>query len=297
MKKVLTILTIAIIALITSNIKADMWQGDVDDLWSTGNNWTDDSYSGADVGVPDSSTDVSLLDAGANNPRVASSGAVANNIYLGKWGWDSTLTIDSAGSLHASDAMVLANEANLSAAVINNGQVTVDATVYFHLGKAVLTNSGTLTAAGMILGNTASSTSTVVNTGTMDINGWLYLSLAGSNSVFNMNGGVVNVTGKLEMPDPGIGHINLHGGVWTNAQIGLNGNGGYTIEVGDGEMYIAGDQTGALDYMISVDLITGEGSLTPYSSYDGTYTKLAAIPEPAIIGLISILGLSLLRRK
>ena len=111
-----------------------------------------------------------------------------------------------------------------------------------------------------------------------------------------MNGGNLN-TANIEMPNGGIGHLNLHGGVITNAALGINGNGDYTIEVGNGEMYSAGDHTAGLDFMIGAGLITGESSMSPYSSFDGTYTKLGAIPEPATLGLIAILGLAFLRRK
>ncbi|RLD09537.1 MAG: hypothetical protein DRI44_08285 [Chlamydiae bacterium] len=291
MKNVLTILTIAII--VSSPCMAVHFDGGAgagNPNWNAALNWSDDN-------IPTSATDVQALIVPGYGVVVNNPGAQAKYIDVGTWGWDGSLAVASAGTLSIAENLFLAQDAGKTGIATNDGQATVTGTVYFQAGEGTLINNGTLTAGGMILGNIYSGTSTVVNTGTMDIDGWMYLSINGSNSVFNMNSGVVNVTGKLEMPDPGIGHINLHGGVWTNAQIGLNGNGGYTIEVGDGEMYIAGDQTGALDYMISVDLITGEGSLTPYSSYDGTYTKLAAIPEPAIIGLISILGLALLRRK
>jgi len=291
MKNLLTILAIAII--VSSPCMAIHFDGGAgagNPNWNAALNWSDDS-------VPTSATDIQALIVPGYGVVVNNPGAQAKYIDVGTWGWDGRLAVASAGTLSIAENLFLAQDAGKTGIATNDGQATVTGTVYFQAGEGTLINNGTLTAGGMILGNIYSGTSTVVNTGTMDINGWMYLSINGSNSVFNMNGGVVNVTGKLEMPDPGIGHINLHGGVWTNAQIGLNGNGGYTIEVGDGEMYIAGDQTGALDYMISVDLITGEGSLTPYSSFDGTYTKLASIPEPAIIALISVLGLALLRRK
>jgi len=206
------------------------------------------------------------------------------------------LIVASAGTLNIVGNLLIANDVGMTEDVINNGQLT-STTIYMQAGIGSLVNSGTFTSGGLLLGNTASSTSTVSNTGDMNINGWLYLSVVGQDSVFNMNGGNLDVTGKFEMPNDGVGHLNLHGGVITNAELGLNGNCDYTIEVDNGVMYTAGDHTNALDWMISVGLITGEGSKTPYSSYDESYTKLAAISEPATFGLLAILSLAFLRKK
>jgi hypothetical protein len=290
MKKVLTIVTIAII--VSSPCLANYFDGGAgagNPNWNAAANWDDDT-----VPTP-TSGDVQAINVPGYGVVVNNAGAQAQAVNVGIWSWPGTLTVAAAGTLNIAGNLLIANDAGVIGNVLNHGQLTSLGT-YMQAGVGSLVNSGTFTSSVLILGNTASSTSTVENTGTMDINGWLNLSLTGSNSVFNMNGGVVE-TDRLEMPNSGVGHLNLHGGVITNADLGLNGNGDYTIEVGDGEMYSAGDHTGGLDWMIGAGLITGAPGKTPYSSYDGTYTKLAAIPEPATIGLLAILGLAFLRRK
>jgi len=296
MKKLLTIVAIAAIA--SSPCMAGHFDGGAgagNPNWNAALNWSDDL-------VPTVATDVQALIVPGYGVVVNNPGAQALYIDVGTWGWDGSLTVASAGTLSIVQNLFLAQDAGKTGIVTNDGQATVTMTVYMQGntgtegGDAVLVNNGTLTAAGMILGNVAVGNSTVENTGLMNIEGWLYLSILGQNSVFNMNGGNLN-TANIEMPAGGIGHFNLNAGIVTNAAIGLNGDGNYTIEVDNGEMYSAGDHTGGMQFMIDSGFITGKGSKSAYTSFDGTYTKLGAIPEPAIIGFVSLLGLALLRRK
>ena len=288
------LLTIAAIAAITSPIcfagHFDGGAGAGDKNWNTALNWSDDL-------VPTAATDVQALDVAigygvvVNNP-----GAQAKYIDVGTWSWPGKMTVASAGTLSLAENLFIAQDAGVAGTVTNDGLITVTAAVYMKAGIGSLVNNGTLTSAGMILGELATTVCTVENTGLMNINGWLYLSLLGQNSVFNMNGGNLN-TANIEMPAGGIGHFNLNAGIVTNAAIGLNGDGNYTIEVDNGEMYSLGDHTGGMQFMIDSGFITGKGSKSAVCSFDGTYTLLAAVPEPAIIGLVSLLGLALLRKK
>lgn len=290
MKKLFTILTIA--AIVSSPCMANHFDGGAgagNKNWNAALNWVTDV-------VPTAATDVQALIVPGYGVEVNNPGAQALYVDVGTWGWGGSLTVNSAGTLSLAENLFIAQDVGISSVATNNGLITVTAAVYMQGGIGSLVNNSTLTAAGMILGNVATSTSVVENTGTMNINGWLYLSLLGQDSVFNMNGGNLN-TANIEMPAGGVGHLNLHGGIITNAAIGLNGNGDYTIEVDNGEMYSLGDHTAGMDFMIGAGLITGKGSKTAYSSFDGTYTKLAAIPEPAIIGLVSLLGLALVRKN
>ncbi len=297
MKYLVTILATAIIASSTclaNEVHFDAGAGAGDRNWNTAVNWSDDT-----VPTATTTTDVKALDvAGAvgygvevNNP-----GAVANSVDVGAWGHPGKMTVNSGGTLTIAENLFIAQDVGFTGVATNNGLITVTASVYMKAGIGTFVNNGTLTSAGMILGELATSTSTVENTGTMNINGWLYLSLAGQASVFNMNGGNLN-TSNIEMPVGGIGHLNLNGGVITNATIGLNGDGNYTIEVDNGIMYSLGDHTGGMQYMIDSNFITAKDSKTPVCSFDGTYTVLSAVPEPAIIGLVSLLGFALFRRK
>jgi len=289
------LLTLVVIATITSlpcfAVHFDGGAGSGNRNWNAALNWSDDN-------VPTSATDVQALDVAigygveVNNP-----GAQAKYVDCGTWTWPGKLTVNSGGTLTVAENFFVAQDVGVASVATNNGQLSVTASVNMQGGIGTFVNNGTLTAVDIILGNVATSTCVVENTGTINISGWVYLSLLGQNSTFNMNGGNLTAA-NLQMPAGGAGHLNLNGGVWTNtATLGLNGDGNYTIEVDNGVMYSAGDHTNGMSWMISVGLITGSGSKTAVCDYDGSYTKLWAIPEPATIGSIAILGLAFLRRK
>ena len=293
MKKTRFLLTIAATVAIVSSpcmaIHFDGGAGAGNPNWNAALNWSDDN-------VPTSATDVQAIALPGYGVEVNNSGAQALYIQIGIWGHPGYLNVALAGTLTTAGNFNIANDAGKTGVVTNNGQINIGDSVYMMKGIGSLVNNGTLTANQMILGHEVDSICRVSNTGTMNINGNFYLSRVGSDSVFNMNGGNLN-TDRLEMPNGGVGHLNLHGGVITNAVTALNSNGDYTIEVGLGEMYTSGDTTGDLDSLIGLGLITGKDFRTPYSSFDGSYTKLASIPEPATLGLLSLLGLAILRKK
>jgi len=296
MKNLLTIVAIAVIASSTCLAgHFDGGAGSGDRNWSTALNWSDDL-------VPTNSTDVKALDVGGalgygvevNNP-----GAQAGSVDVGTWNHPGKMTVNGAGTLSIVANLAIAQSVGYVGVLTNNGQITTtdpNASLYMAGGIGYLVNNGTINTKDMIIGQLATSTSTVVNTGVINLSGWLYQSIAGQESLFNMDGGSVNAGSFVQQPG-GAGHMNLNGGVITNAALNLNGDGNYTIEVDNGVMYSAGDYTNGMQWMISVGYITGKGSKTAVATYDGTYTILSAIPEPAIIGLVSLLGLALLRRK
>jgi len=263
MKRGLALVAITVVAISATNASAAMWQGDINDLWSEGNNWTDDAYSGADVGVPTTATDVTILNPPeySSPARVAGPGALANHIFLGKWTHPGLLTVDAAGTLAASGALIIADEVDGSGAVTNNGQFDIANIIVMQGGIGDLVNNGTLTASDIVLGNQTTSVSTMSNTGDMTVSGWLHLSVVASNTptIFNMNGGTVSITGKLQMNEGGAGHLNLHGGTITMAEFGLLGDGAYTIDITEGVLVTGGDLTGGIDWMASVGLITAYG--------------------------------------
>ncbi len=267
MKKLLILATIAAVATSASALD-HFWQGDINDLWSEGNNWTDSGYSGADLGVPTALDNVTILNPPeySSPARVVGPGAVAYHIFLGKWTHPGLLTVDAAGALAASGALIIADEVDGSGAVINNGQFDVADIIVMQGGIGDLVNNGTLTASDVVLGNTATSASTLSNTGDMTVDGWLHLSVAASNTVsmFNMDGGAVNITGKLQMNEGGRGHLNLHGGTITMAEFGLIGTGGYTIDIEEGVLVTGGDLVGGMKWMAGID-------------YDGTDGRVPAL--------------------
>jgi len=229
------------------------WQGNVDDLWSTGANWN----SGT---IPVASKNVSLVNAGTYTPRVDAAGAVASNLIFGASGVDADLTIDASGTL------------------------SVGAAAYFRDGKNTMVNDGTFTSDGIVMGEFATAESELTNTGTMNINGWLHLSVNASNapSILNMNAGTITAD-NLEMHSTGSGHLNLHGGTMTLGAIGLNGDGGYTIDVTEGVLIAGGNHTNGMEWMISTGLITAYGGFpelleVAYDAGQDETTLSASVP-------------------
>jgi len=251
-------LVVAVVMSVTS-VSAVMWQSDgVDYLWSNADNWTDDSYSGADVGVPTASTVVTILNPpGFDSPAsVANAGAVADQINLGMWGHPGRLTVETNGTLTTTQHILLGNEVGTTNTVVNNGQINIGNALHMR-EVCTFENNGTLITPDVVLGGTENAVSKFTNTGDITISNWIYLSNIASNtpSVLNMNGGTLTAK-HMEMDNQGRGHINLHGGTIDLEEFGLNGNGGYTIDVGAGVLIATGDHSGGLNWMASVGLIT-----------------------------------------
>jgi len=294
------LLICAVVAALAGSVSATLWQGDVDDLWSNGNNWTDDSYTGADVGVPTASTAVGILNpGGAAAARVDAPGAVAQSITMGKWSHPGHLVVDAAGTLETT-AHILMGQEGLASSVINSGQITVGSVLYSRGVDNSFVNNGTLITGGIVLGDSATAASTFSNTGDVTINGWLHLSLDSPTPVmFNMNGGTL-AADKLQMNAGGSAQLNLHGGTMTFVDLGLDGSGSYTMNVtGDGTLIANGDHTGGLDFMIGSGFITGDAGLAAVYDVGTGKTTLSVIPEPATWSLIALMGggLLMVRRR
>jgi len=287
MKNLLTIALVLTITVATS-IQAEtcVFNGSVDNSWFTPGNWDNST-------VPTSTSNVWLNTGGS--PTVDATGAVGADMIVGLYGFVGNLTINPSCDLTLSGITLVGNSINDQGSILNNGSYNTG-TIYMR-GESTFVNNGTLNiSGGLNMGDMAGSTSQFTNTGTITVDDWFYCSVASTEAaIFNMNGGLM-VNGRFEQQG-GVSVFNLNAGIVSNAVANWNGTGDGTIVVDNGEMYTAGDHTNTLNWLISVDLITGAGSKTPYSTYDGSYTKLAAIPEPATIGLIAILGLAFLRRK
>ena len=293
----------AIVPSATSNIWSDMSVGygpTIDAAGAVGNEMTVGLYGhDGDVIVGASGT-LTLGTYIMLGLTAADFGTVLNN---------GTINVPST-YLHAGTALLVNNGTLSGTALIlgqapggdntltNNGQITMTGSTYMNHVTNTLVNNGTLVTDGLLNGHVASSVSRIVNTGTITVDGWFYTSVnSTAPAILDMNGGVM-VNGHMEMTGDAASTINLNEGIITNTTLGLDGNAtNKTIVVDNGVMYSGGDQTAGLDYLISIGLITGKGAKTPLSSYDGSYTKLYAIPEPAIIGALSLLGIALLRRK
>jgi len=288
MKKLLTLAAIVAIALTATNASARLFGGTTyggDGTWQGANNWSDDWTGPAPT--PDAATPVDIIDVGGN-VTVAAPGAVAGSVSVGVFGWNGRIDVAAAGDLSVTGNMLF--QSSLTGTVVNEGQINVGGLVAFQDGFGILENNGTFNAAGqtVYLANTGTSDTTLINTGSITA-GTLYLSVAGT-SQFDMNGGTVDVS-SFQMVEGGTGHLNLHGGTITTSAFGVNGNGGYTIDVtGDGKLIADGDHTGGLDWMIGAGLITGDAGVDAVYDIGTGKTTLSVIPEPATLSLVALLG-------
>jgi len=289
MKKLLTLAAIVAIALTATNASARLFGGTTyggDGTWQGANNWSDDWTGPAPT--PDAATPVDIIDVGGN-VTVAASGAVAGSVNVGVNGWNGRIDVAVAGDLSVAGNMLFQSSAGFTGTVVNEGQITIGGLTAFQDGLGILENNGTFNNTGDIyLANNGASDTTLINTGSITA-GTLFLSVAGT-SQFDMNGGAVDVS-SFQMVEGGIGHLNLHGGTITTSAFGLNGNGGYTIDVtGTGTLIADGDHTGGLDFMIGAGLITGDAGLDAVYDIGTGKTTLSVIPEPATLSMVALLG-------
>ena len=293
MKKLLMLVMVAVVMLATSIQAANIFEGGAgagDPSWFTVANW--------DVGVPGAADDVWLDTSVGYGPVVDAAGAVGNIMTVGIYGHDGDLTISAAGELSLSGITLVGDTIVDKGSVLNNG-IYNTGTIYMR-GESTLVNNGTLTTPGNIqLGDMAGSTSLFTNTGVVNVGTWFIVSVDSTEpAIFNMNGGLM-VNAHMVQNNSGNGHsiINLNAGIISNSTAALDGTANSLIVVDNGKMYIAGDQTATIDFLISSGFVTGKDSKTAYSSFDGTNTELGAIPEPATLGLLAVFGLAFLRRK
>ncbi|MEN8254445.1 MAG: PEP-CTERM sorting domain-containing protein [Verrucomicrobiota bacterium] len=287
MKKLMTLVAVAAVMAATSSQAQIVFNGGAGDSWFTGASW--------DGGVAPGAGDDVWLNTGGS-PTVDGAGAVGNNMTIGLFGFVGSLTVDAGGDLTAAQ-IIISNDTADSGSVLNNGLISVSGNTYLHAGTADFVNNGTLNSSvNLILGNVASGVSTFTNTGDITVGAGLYPALAGTGT-FNMLGGTVN-TAAYNMNQAGTGHLQLDGGVINATGLGLNGSANNTMDITAGTMIIDGDRSGDLLYVASLGYITAYGGsgtvLADYDNINPGQTTLYAIPEPATLGLVGLMGGGLL---
>jgi hypothetical protein len=234
---------------------------------------------------------------------VGTSGAVIINgtANTGTWdaiaGWEQsagTLTVGSTGVLNTRSLLAAHNTGA-------NGTITVDGQVNA-TGAVIAGWSGT-GATGTINVNAGA----VVNAdGFLEVGGgWDAVGYAAG--IVNMNGGSMTVTGLDANTYTqnvttlnwdwvgGEATINLNAGeLWVDGSIGgFQEHGLIDIEEG-ATLYLLGDATNAMNWYVSLGTLTandGTGTIViDYNNTQAGYTTITAIPEPATLGMLALMG-------
>jgi len=201
--------------------------------------------------------------------------------------WSDDLVPTSATGVQAIDAY---GALGYGVEVRNAGATAggIDVGTWGHPGLLTVTSSGSLSVAGALrVAMDSETNSTLTTAGEMTVGGNLELNVG--NSFFNMNGGTVDVAGSFLMTEGGTGVVHLYGGTLTAGGLGLNGNGGYTIDITEGVLVAGGNHAVGMNWMASVGLITaygGEGEV--YVEYNASADQTTLYASMVSYGPIAV---------
>ncbi len=264
MKNLTIILTI--VAICSSAVAGPDWNNSgADSLWTTGENWVDGEVPG--TGSADNNP---AIHGQAVGPTINADLGTLYNIWHGYWATQPGALIMTTGGKLACNEYILGAKND----TYNDAVITMD--------------GGELQANTFKIGDSQS--------GRVDISGGIMHAYNNGNQLrVGANGdwsrGKINITGTGEVRADTL--IMNTSGSQQDSRIFIDNS---------GVLKIRGDQTGsATDLMTYIDngWIHTTEQKTIVATYDNTWneTVVTAIPEPAIIGLLAILGLVFLRRK
>ncbi len=265
MKKILTTV-LTIVAICSIAVAGPDWNNSgADSLWSNGANW-----AGGEAPATGSADNNPAIHGQAVGPTINADVGVMWNVWHGVFGTQpGALVVTTGGTL-------LCNEYILGAQndTYNDAVITMD--------------DGWLQANTFKIGDSQS--------GRVDISGGIMTAYnAGNQLRVGANGdwsrGKINITGTGEVRADTL--IMNTSGVQQDSRIFIDNS---------GVLKVRGDQTApTTDLMTYIDNGWIETTAPKFISatYDDTWneTVVQAIPEPATLGLLAILGLAFLRRK
>jgi len=231
--------------------------------------------------------------------------------------WNGSVDNDAGNALNWDGGVLPGGADQLQVAIGGSGPVITANTSVFRgsLGGMVWTGTAAATA----------PTALTLQSGTFSTTEWFLLGFEdNTTNTFNMSGGTLNVGTDLFIGahEGGSGIYNMSGGTatagnfaigWPGAGVGdpqfgqlyLTGGSITTtlfflepagqIDITDGQLHINADRLADINTWINDGSITAFGGAgTVIVSYDGSQTHVSAIPEPATLGLVALMGGGLL---
>ncbi|RKX43993.1 MAG: hypothetical protein DRP64_07360 [Verrucomicrobia bacterium] len=134
--------------------------------------------------------------------------------------------------------------------------------------------------------------------------GYMEIGNGGIDATLN-NSGVIHgarlyVGGWDGADDPGTGQVNLLGGdLWVAEDGQFKVSADSNVDITDGRLILAGDQTALVNALLVDDRLTGFGASADsniqidLATYGG-WTTVTAIPEPATLGMVALFGTGML---
>ena len=278
MKKLLTLIVVIAFGLMAGSAHAGeniVWDGGgTDNLWTTPQNWVDDSVPGTDDNAhfSDSSAPAALVDDTVN--------ASVAEVLIAIEASDGTCTLNvTGGSLTATDSYFMVGKSE-GEGIMNMSGGSVLAAEGFIIANSDSGNGsfGTLNMSGgtiTVRGTNAASTwyrnftiadqgEAILNMsgGVINAEDNMYLSRYYGKGVVNMTGGTINVTGNITLS---LQYRNrpsefyLHGGTVNADDLVIAGTGGI-LDILDGVMILNGDKLATIQSYLDNNSIVAYGT-------------------------------------
>jgi hypothetical protein len=145
--------------------------------WNSWGNWAVDGVPSA---PPTAATAALAINVPGYGPTISTAGAEAKSVEIGTWGWDGTLTVESAGTLAVSENVDLGITTGNTGTLTNSGDIDIADALY--IGDANDSGAGTVN----------------MNGGTLDVAGTVHLAAYTGISHINLDGGTITA-GGLDM--------------------------------------------------------------------------------------------------
>jgi len=288
------------------------WQADND--WANPGNWNG-------LAVP-TAGDEAHFNVGAGLEAIVSDpGQVSARVVMDN---SAAVTIATGGNLVVGGQALIGSSSAGSVLLVDGGFLSVGTEFAVGNGSSgtLIVNSGTVNANGgwLAAGNGGSGVITI-NGGDVNVLNHMYLGIGGSGNV-TVNGGTLDMGGQLigALTGGQIGNLTIAGGTTTAAVLDFNNAGTSTLDLTGGQLVITGGLGQDADSTFNVGagelLFTGLALADVNWAIDnggGTWTfagangnvrsvtddgfgtiTVTAIPEPATMGLMALVGGALL---